>query len=89
MAEQEEYMLTTFDNPFNPFTDYKAWYSYDLMLGHNTAGLLGRMVISSNDLSDSDQRSDVEDAMNRILKEDVLGIYRKITASEKPIVLGP
>ena len=33
-------MMTTYDNPFNPFIDFTNWWKYDMLLGHNTCGTL-------------------------------------------------
>lgn len=83
----EEYMLTTFDNEYNPFTHYKEWHARDLSLGHDTSGLLARIALTSSELSFKDQSLSIEEAMNLILDNDVEGIYRKITASETPKVI--
>ena len=43
MNEQEkDSMLTTFDNRFNPFTDFIRWWKEDLRLGHDCCGTLAR-----------------------------------------------
>lgn len=74
-----EYMLTTIDNPFNPFTDYKAWYAFDHAKGYDTPGYLARICKSSLELSDADQRLAVQDAIDEIVRLNVRGIYRKIS----------
>ena len=33
---ESEYMLTTIDNPFNPFTNFDDWYAFDTSKGYNT-----------------------------------------------------
>ena len=40
----EKYMLTTEDNPFNPFTQWDDWYFYDLSKGYNTCERLARIA---------------------------------------------
>jgi hypothetical protein len=72
-------MLTTVDNPFDPFTEYDAWYSWDAAAGYHTPGLLARIVITSDELSDADQHVAVEDAIDEIVRENVLGVYKKVT----------
>ena len=42
----KETFLTTNDNPFNPFTQFKDWYSYDRALGYYTPELIDRMFTS-------------------------------------------
>lgn len=73
-----EYMLTTVDNPFDPFTQYEEWYAYDLRLGYHTPSYLARMTITSDELSEGDQAKDIDDAMNAIVLSDISGLYRKV-----------
>jgi hypothetical protein len=75
-------MLTTVDNPFNPFTQFDEWYSFDLARGYNTSGMLARIAQSSDDLSDSDQESAVEEAIDEIVELNVLGVFKKVTSDE-------
>ena len=77
-----EYMLTTVDNPFNPFTRFDEWYAYDVGKGYNTAAFLDRVAYSSNDLSEVDQSLSIQDAIDEIVQENVLGLYRKVSKEE-------
>lgn len=76
-----EYMLTTIDNPFDPFTQYREWYQWDVQSGYHSVSLLGRIVRTSNELSDVDQLLAVQDAINEIVLENVSGAHTKIAAS--------
>ncbi len=78
MAAYTESMLTTFDNPYDPFDDYRAWYVWDSNAGYNTSGLLARLTKVSNEMSDSEYWEVVGLAIDEILERDVLGIYKKI-----------
>lgn len=77
-----KYMLTTVDNPFNPFTDFGEWYAYDTKLGHDTSGILARVLITSDELSDADQEAAYHAAVDEIVEENPLGIHRKFMANE-------
>lgn len=44
----KETFLTTNDNPFNPFKEFKEWFAYDQNLGYNTCSLIDRMFSSLN-----------------------------------------
>ena len=77
-----EHMLTTVDNPYDPFTQFNEWFSYDQAAGYNTPALLGRVIVTSDDLSDTDQSIAMENAIDEIVTENVLGIYRKVEAGE-------
>ena len=39
-----EVMLTTVDNPFDPFDNFDEWYKIDMQFGYNTCGLLARIA---------------------------------------------
>ncbi len=73
------HMLTTVDNPFDPFTDFDAWNAYDMALGHNTLAFLARVTFTSHALSDADQDLAIEQAMQEIARENVSGVHRLLT----------
>jgi hypothetical protein len=73
-----EHMLTTLDNPFNPFTQFDEWRAFDEQAGYFTSQFLARIVITSDELSEADQSLAIEAAIDEIVKENVLGIYRKV-----------
>ena len=74
-----ESMLTTVDNPFNPFTQFDEWYNYDLMKGYGTSSYLARVVQTSEDLSEASQSVAIEQAIDEIIRENPLGIYRRVS----------
>ena len=37
-------MLTTFDNPFDPFEQFTSWFLFDVEKGYNTCGRLARIA---------------------------------------------
>ena len=77
--EPIEYMLTTVDNPFNPFTQFDEWFEYDVKLGYNTASFLDRIVRTSHDLSEADQALAIQNAIDEIVQENVSGMRRKVS----------
>ena len=74
------HMLTTDDNPYNPFTHYDEWLAYDESHGYYTNNFLARVVRSSDELSEADQALEVERAIDEVVQHNVLGIYQKVTA---------
>lgn len=78
-----KFMLTTVDNPFNPFDDFVEWYKYDSQKGYNTCSYLGRITFTAEQLSDIENDEEIERAIDRIITNDFLNIYKKITSSEK------
>lgn len=79
-----EHMLTTLDNPYDPFTRFDEWYAYDVAMGYHTSAFLSRVAITSEELSEADQDLALELAIDEVVKENVLGIYRKVTADDQP-----
>jgi hypothetical protein len=78
MKVLREAMLTTMDNPLDPFENYPAWYAYDQASGYDSSGFLGRILASSNELSRAEKAQYVEDAIDEIVSNDVTGQYIKI-----------
>lgn len=75
--DDDEYMLTTVDNPYNPYTHYDEWYEYDTSKGYNSASFLARIAKTSDEMSDADQELAIEEAIDEICRENVLGLYTK------------
>ena len=79
----EECMLTTFDNPYNPFEQFTSWFLFDVEKGYNTCSYLGRIVNLSDDLSEQEEAEEVERAIDEIIKSDFLNIYKKVKRNDK------
>jgi hypothetical protein len=74
-----ELMVTTVDNPWDPFTQFKEWYAFDVSAGYNTCAFLARLTRTSDELSIVDQRAAVNRAVEEIVSENILGIYRQVS----------
>lgn len=83
-SENVEHMLTTVDNPFNPHTQFEEWNAYDQLLGYHTTSFLARIVRTSDELSEADQHVAIEAAIDEIVEENVLGLYRKVPPPDAP-----
>lgn len=79
MDEQTEYMLTTVDNPYNPFTDFDAWYAFDIHKGYYTSALLARIAMVPDDLPEVYQSLAIQNAIDEIVRENVSGMWRKVS----------
>ena len=76
------HMLTTVDNPYDPFTEYKQWLQFDEAAGYYTNGLLARFVSLSNELSDADYNQAIEDGMQEVVELNPLGVHRLVEMGE-------
>ena len=72
-------MLTTTDNPYDPFTQFDDWYSFDERHGYHTCSYLDRVSSSSPNLSGFDAQFAIDQAINEILKYNLTGNYKKVT----------
>lgn len=77
----EDAMLTTFDNTFNPFTEFERWWKEDLRLGHDCCGSLARNALTSEIFSDEVNEKIVIDAMNDIVANEPT-IYKIVTKKD-------
>ncbi len=71
-------MLTTQDNPYDPFEQFDDWYAFDERHGYHTCSYIDRISKGSTDLSPEDQNYYITEAIDEILKYNVLGIYKKV-----------
>ena len=76
-------MLTTFDNPFNPFDNFDSWFLFDIEKGYNSCSYLARIAKTSELLSDYENDLEIERAIDEIIKHDVLNIYTKVYETEQ------
>ena len=74
-----QHMLTTIDNPFDPFTEFDEWLSWDMSRGYNSSAYLARLVLTSDELSEGDQMVATEQAIDEIVLRDPLGVFVKVS----------
>lgn len=72
-------MLTTKDNPFDPFDQYDDWYAFDFQKGYHSPELLARFARTSPDLSPKDCEEEIESAIDRILAIDITQMFKKVS----------
>ena len=72
-------MLTTFDNPFDPFDQFTSWLLFDKEKGHNTCEYLARIANLSDDMSQEEIDIETERAIDSIIKYDVTNTFKKVT----------
>lgn len=76
-------MLTTYDNDFDPFTQFTEWYLEDLRLGYNCCGKLARIAKTSEHLLDWENDVEIDRAMNFIV-DLCPQLFVKVEASDYP-----
>ena len=74
-----ECMLTTIDNPFDPFEQFTLWNLFDIEKGYNTCSHLARLLQDvPEDLTEHERDLVEENAMDEIIKYDFMNIYKKV-----------
>ena len=71
-------MLTTFDNPYDPFEQFSSWFLFDVEKGYNTCSYLGRIAKFSDEMTTKEEDEEVERAIDEIIKYDFMNIYKKV-----------
>ena len=75
-------MLTTFDNPFDPFEQFTQWFLLDVEKGYNTCGKLGRIVKLNDSMTQKEEDEAINNAIDEIIKYDFMNIYKKVNKKE-------
>jgi hypothetical protein len=61
-------MITTKDNPFDPFDQYDSWFRYDMDKGYSTCSYLARIARTSDQLTDEENDKEIERAIDEIIE---------------------
>ena len=79
----DDIMLTTIDNPFDPFTQWDEWKRFDEDMKYYSCCYLARIAKTSDDLSDADNEKAIEDAINEIVALNINGMYKKVVRKKE------
>lgn len=73
-----EVMITTIDNPFNPFKQFAEWFAFDVAKGYHSCAYLGRIAQSVEELSERDEAIANEAAIDAIVSLNLSGKHKKV-----------
>jgi hypothetical protein len=71
-------VLTTKDNPYNPKTDYDKWKEWDEDNGYNTESYVARLIAMEGEFDVDDDltiNNLIDKVYHEILENDVLNVY--------------
>ena len=71
-------MLTTIDNPFDPFEQFTSWMLFDKEKGYDSSERLMRIANISDDMTQKEVDEEIERAIDEIIKYDFMNIYAKV-----------
>ena len=68
-------MLSTSDNPYNPWTDYDRWHDWDISHGYDTAGYIAALSNTLSSMDDEDNEVVYNEAVLNIVEQNITGTY--------------
>lgn len=71
-------MLSTIDNPFNPFDDFDSWFMFDVEKGYNSCAYLARIAKTSSEFTEEEEAEEIERAIDEIIRYDFMNLYIKV-----------
>lgn len=78
---RHDVLVTTVDNPINPFVDFTGWMNLDIAMGYDTCGLVNQMFMGYDNMSDEDQAIEYARMIRDLFTNDPLGVY---TLAKRP-----
>ena len=73
----KECMLTTIDNPFDPFEQFDEWLMFDKEKGYNSCERLMRIAQINDEMSSVEEDLEIERAIDEIILYDFMNVYKK------------
>ena len=78
---ENNYMLTTIDNPFDPFEQFDSWFLFDVEKGYNTCSRLDRIAKTSDSMSEKEKEEELREL--KCIKYLIKNSYKLIEREDK------
>lgn len=75
-------MLTTTDNPFDPFDQFISWFMYDIEKGYYSCSRLARIARIEDEMTEQEVDAEIERAIDELIKLDFTDKYKKVERNE-------
>ena len=85
METETEFILTTFDNPFDPFEDFTSWFMFDIEKGYYSCNYLARIANLSDEMTQKERDAEIERAIDEIIFYDFRNIYKKVSKTTEVV----
>ena len=82
---ETEIMLTTFDNPFNPFDNFDSWLLFDKEKGYDSCERLARLLQITDDMSQVEIERERIRAIDRLIELDFTNTFTRVTRSAQVV----
>jgi len=79
---KEESFLTSVNNPWNPFDQFKRWYLFEMTEGYDACGMLARVERTSPEFTEEENHAEHERAIAAILASDFTNSYKRVVESD-------
>lgn len=87
--KSNEFHLTTFDNPFNPFENFRSWFAFDQRNHYNSLSLLARIVVTTGDLGPFQEKLSIVQGMHDIVRLNASGNHFILVQPSSQVPYGP
>ena len=71
-------MLSTVDNPYDPFEQFNLWLMFDKEKGYDSCERLARLVDLTDDMTQKEIDEEIERAMDELIKLDFTDTFIKV-----------
>lgn len=71
-------MLTTIDNPYNPFDDFNRWFEFDELCGYCCCERIAKLAKVYDGMSEDERNDAIERAIDTLIDIDFTGLFRKV-----------
>lgn len=68
MNKNNEMRITSTDNPYNPFRQWKEWLLFDVNSGYNTCGRLANSVFLTESMTEQEIYEAIEGGIEELIK---------------------
>lgn len=84
----EDVMITTVDNPYNPFTEWEDWLNYDVQHGYMTCERLASITTISDSLSEEENNQTINESIDQLIRTGAISKDGKLIEFKKVKRLG-
>ena len=76
---ETEFMLTTIDNPFDPFDEFIPWRMFDIEKQHFCCEYLARIANVSDEMTQKEKNAEIERAIDEIIEVHPIKKWKKVS----------
>ena len=80
------FFLTTSDNPFNPFENFRSWLAFDERKKYHSSGLLARIAKVTTELGEIQEKLSIVQGMHDIIRMNASGMHKIVVQRAEPDV---